>query len=180
MSNLAWITEAKRHIGLREIKGSRHEQRILAMLAKMGGFNHEHKAWWREDETAWCGLFVGYCLGASGRFVIPHWYRAKAWAEHSAMTRLDAPAYGCLAVFNRKGGGHVGFVVGKDEQRNLMILGGNQGDEVNIKPFARCRVSAYVWAARWTGEEAAPSMPNRERYRLPLVPHMLALSSCER
>ena len=51
------------------------------------------------------------------------------------MTKLNNPAYGCIVVFSRAGGGHVGFLVGKDKQGNLMILGGNQSNAVNIKPF---------------------------------------------
>lgn len=178
MTDLDWIVEARRHIGMREIVGHAHNPKILEMLRKMGGFTGEHKAWWAEDETAWCGLFVGYCLGASGRFVIPSWYRAKDWARHAAMTKLDTPAYGCLAVFERKGGGHVGFVVGEDDKQNIMVLGGNQGNAVNIKPFARSRVSAYVWPARWVGVAAA-SIPSQGRYKLPLYQHNLQLSNNE-
>lgn len=179
MEDLAWIVEARKHIGLREIKGAEHEPQLIAMLEKMGGFTNENRAWWRDDETPWCGLFVGYCLGKAGRFVIPHWYRARAWAEHPALTKLNHPAYGCLAVFERRGGGHVGFVVGEDENKNLMVLGGNQGDAVNVRPFSRERVVAYVWAAFWRGR-AIPSRPLAERYRLPKITnHGLLLSSRE-
>ena len=51
--------------------------------------------------------------------------RAKEYAF--AGKRLTKPAYGCLVVFTRQGGGHVGFVVGKDKAGNLLVLGGNQG-----------------------------------------------------
>ena len=50
---------------------------------------------------------------------------------------------GCIAVFERKGGGHVGFVVGTDERGRLMVLGGNQGDAVTIAPFDKSRVLGY-------------------------------------
>ncbi len=36
---------------------------------------------------------------------------------------LDTPAYGCIAVFTRVGGGHVGFVVGRRANGDLLILG---------------------------------------------------------
>lgn len=58
---------------------------------------------------------------------------------------LTKPTEGCIVVFERQGGGHVGFVVGKDSAGNLMVLGGNQGDAVNIRPFAMSRVSGYRW-----------------------------------
>lgn len=85
---------------------------------------------------------------------------ARAWA--SAGTRLEKPAYGCVVVFSRNGGGHVGFVVGKDKFGNLMVLGGNQGDAVNIKPFAKSRVLAY----RWCGTQSHPAP---HRYELPVL-----------
>lgn len=165
MDDLAWVKEARRWIGQREIKGAKHNPNILAWLKRMGGFNGEHKAWWADDENAWCGLFVGYCLGVSERFVIPAWYRAKAWGEHPAMTKLDKPAYGCLAVFNRTGGGHVGFVVGQDGAGNILVLGGNQGDAVNIRSFPKTRVSSYVWPAKWDGKAIA-SHPLKQRFLL--------------
>ena len=85
-----------------------------------------------------------------------------ARSYEKAGTKLDKPAYGCLVTFTRNGGGHVGFVVGKDSRGNLMVLGGNQGDAVNIKPFAVSRVTAY----RWVG---TMSVPAAMRYDLPLL-----------
>ena len=54
-------------------------------------------------------------------------------------------AYGCVVVFSRDGGGHVGFVVGLQQNGDLMVLGGNQSDAVNIRAFSRSRVSGYRW-----------------------------------
>jgi hypothetical protein len=41
--------------------------------------------------------------------------------------------------------GHVGFVTGLTRDGHLIVLGGNQGDEVNEKAFARDRVLSYRW-----------------------------------
>ena len=41
-----------------------------------------------------------------GRYVVREWYRAKEWAN-PLLTKLNAPAYGCIAVLDRTGGGHV-------------------------------------------------------------------------
>jgi hypothetical protein len=35
--------------------------------------------------------------------------------------------------------------VGEDAAGNLLILGGNQGDAVNVRAFPRARVLAYRW-----------------------------------
>lgn len=42
------------------------------------------------------------------------------------------PELGCIVVFTRQGGGHVGFAVGRDKFGNLLILGGNQSDAMTI------------------------------------------------
>ena len=72
--------------------------------------------------------------------------RAKAWADWGSP--LAAPEHGCVVVFERAGGGHVGFVVGRTSTSgNLMVLGGNQGNRVKISEFKRERVVGYYWPA---------------------------------
>lgn len=156
-TELPWVVEARKHIGLKEIPGKQHNPTIINWLVGL-------KAWWKDDETPWCGTFIGHCIKTAKRYVPSAWYRAKAWAN--AGTTLTSPAYGCIAVFERTGGGHVGFVVGKDKFGNLMVLGGNQGNGVNIKPFSRTRVVAYVWPSR---EDGSRSWPTVERYSLPVL-----------
>ena len=48
-------------------------------------------------------------------------------------------------MFSREGGGHVGFVVGRDATGNIMVLGGNQSDAVNVRAFPASRVTGYRW-----------------------------------
>lgn len=132
MKEPAWLTEARKHIGVREVKGAKHESRILAWwkAIRRGGI--------KDDETPWCAAFVGGCLEASG-YVSSRYESAKSymtWGESIAF-----PALGAVVVLTREGGGHVGFVVGKDKAGNLMVLGGNQADAVNIKPFPMSRVT---------------------------------------
>ena len=101
-------------------------------------------------------LFAGSWQGYCERMVS---------GESLGEQRYPKPAYGCIVVFERQGGGHVGFVVGQDKQGNLMVLGGNQGDAVNIKPFAKSRVIAYLWP----NKGGKPAYPAEERYTLPLL-----------
>ncbi|MEV3812371.1 TIGR02594 family protein [Aeromonas allosaccharophila] len=133
-----WVEEARRHIGLTEIKGSKHNPEIVAMwkAIKRGGI--------RDDETPWCAAFVGACLERVG---IPSTQFEGARSYASWGEKLDKPVTGCVVVFSRDGGGHVGFVVGQDAAGNLLVLGGNQGDAVNVKAFPRSRVTAYRWPA---------------------------------
>ena len=87
------------------------------------------------------------------------------------MTKLPEPAYGCIVTFTRDGGGHVGFVVGKDKHGNLMVLGGNQSNMVSIAPFQRSRVTGYYWPSTWDAKTKtrAISAPLASRYDLPLL-----------
>lgn len=168
-NELNWIAEARKHIGIREnTSKTAHNPTLLAMLDRMGEFSNESRAWWQDDETPWCGLFVGFCLGVSGRFVVKEWFRARAW-ESSQMTKLDRPAYGCIVTFTREGGGHVGFVVGEDARGNIMVLGGNQSNAVSIVPFAKTRVTGYYWPSYWRNSQAVKSVPNDDRYELALL-----------
>ena len=66
---------------------------------------------------------------------------AKNWLQWGQ--ELKSPVDGCVVVFTREGGGHVGFVTGEDVNGNLLVLGGNQSNEVNIKSFAKSRVTGY-------------------------------------
>jgi uncharacterized protein (TIGR02594 family) len=147
VSEPRWLIEARKHVGLREIPGPRHEPTITRWLSRL-------KAWWSDDETPWCGTLVAACLIESGLPVVREWYRARSWAAYG--TPLILPTLGCIVVFERTGGGHVGFVVGDDERGRLMVLGGNQGNAVSIAPFDRSRVLAYRWPP---GEPAAGPMP---------------------
>lgn len=109
-----------------------------------------------------CGTFVAHCLSFADRAVPVHWYRARAYLDYG--TRLRKPAYGCLAVKSRVGGGHVFFVVGELEDGSLVGLGGNQGDAVTYARFSRDSIDGYIWPAWGNG---VPSMPSPERYVLP-------------
>lgn len=136
MADLAWIDEAKKHIGLKEIKGSKHNAQIVMFwkAIKRGGI--------KDDDTPWCAGFVGAMLESVG-IVSTRYESAKSYEKWGL--KLDAPAYGCVVVFTREGGGHVGFVVGQDKSGNLLVLGGNQGDAVNVRAFPRARATAYRW-----------------------------------
>lgn len=131
----AWLIEAEKHVGLAEIPGKEHNPTVLAWLKTLG-------AWWSEDETPWCGTFVAHAMRTAGIQLPKAWYRAKAWADWG---RPVEPCLGCVVVFERQGGGHVGFLVGRDSAGRLMVLGGNQRNGVNVAPFLPDRAIAYRW-----------------------------------
>lgn len=151
----AWLATARQYLGQKEIKGPHHNPHILKWWKDIG-------APFKDDETAWCGAFVGGVLSETGIKPVSGGAAARAWSK--LPVKLDRPAYGCVVVFWRNspssGLGHVGFVVGVDKFGNLMVLGGNQGDAVTIKPFDKGRVVGYYWPGVY---------PYEDRFKLPVL-----------
>jgi uncharacterized protein (TIGR02594 family) len=141
-----WLELAEKHIGLKEVPGKGNNPKIINWLATLN-------AWWRNDLEPWCGTFTGAMFREAGVAIPKAWYRAKAWLDWGVV--LSAPVYGCVVVFTRDGGGHVGIVVGHDAKGRLMVLGGNQKDAVSVAPFERARVAGYRYPAgyNYTHEE---------------------------
>ncbi len=147
MTEPSWLTVARKYVGLREIPGKTTAPIIARWLRRLG-------AWWQDDETPWCGVFVAGVLDEAGIPKVKGWYRARAWLDWGSL--CDGPMLGAVAVLRRDGGGHVGFVVGRDERGRLMILGGNQANAVTIAPFAPERVLEYRYPWPVDGVGALP------------------------
>lgn len=134
MNKPPYLSYAESMIGLSETKGSAHNPLILRMWARI-------RAPFTDDETPWCAGFVGDCLEATG---IKSSRSAAARSYLRWGVPLGKPQYGCIVVFERGPKfGHVGFAVGKDRPGNIMVLGGNQGDKVCIRPFSPSRVIGF-------------------------------------
>jgi uncharacterized protein (TIGR02594 family) len=134
--NPAWLVEARKVEGLKEIKGPQHAPEILQMWRdiKRGGI--------KDDETPWCAAFVGAMLERAG-IRSSRFESARSYLDWGQV--ISEPVLGCVVVFSRQGGGHVGFCVGRDKAGNLLILGGNQADAVNVRVFPVYRVTGYRW-----------------------------------
>lgn len=151
MTEPTWLTHARTYLGTAEIPGKQHNPTIIRWLKEL-------KSWWLEDETAWCGTYVAAVLRESGLPVAKHWYRAKDWLNWGIPIADAAP--GCVVVYDRTGGGHVGFAVARDTSDRILTLGGNQGNRVSIAPFPRWRVLGYRWPEDRVAElAAAGSLP---------------------
>ncbi len=128
-----WITIAQAEIGVREISGKRHHPRIIEYHSATGGFS--------DDETPWCASFVNWVLQQAGQEGTGS---ARALSFRSYGRQLERPAYGSIAVFSYGGGrGHIGFVVGHQGNK-LLILGGNQGNQVQVRAYNTSQIIAYV------------------------------------
>lgn len=113
--------------------------------------------------TGNCGVFVAHCLSIAGRSIPKYWMRAKDYLNWG--TELKSPAYGCIAVTSRKGGGHVFFVVGKTKSGKIVGFGGNQSNAVNLRAFDAKAIVGYRWPPT---KDGVGSLPLPARFKLPV------------
>lgn len=102
----------------------------------------------QDDTTPWCASFMSWVLEQAG-VRSTRSARAKSYLEWG--NALDQPRVGAIAVFHRgpgqptsSGPGHVGFFV-EDRGESIGLLGGNQGNHVNIRSYGKGRLMAYRW-----------------------------------
>lgn len=135
-----WITVAEVELGQQEVDGKKnHNPRILEYHATTS------KA--TTDESPWCASFVNWVLQQSG-----YEGAGSAWT-HDWKTWGDGvsqPALGSVAFIDwgkvdatKIGKGHVGFVVGKTAKGRIVLLGGNQSDQVRYTAFKESHIQAY-------------------------------------
>jgi uncharacterized protein (TIGR02594 family) len=129
----AWVERAEKDIGMREIKGLKHNQKILLMFRKVG------HGWVTNDETPWCAAAVGTWLEEVG-IKSTRKLNARSYHDPNPKTKeiwgmpLVKPAVGAIVTFWRKtkhgSYGHVAIIVGQDSKGNLVVVGANQNDMV--------------------------------------------------
>ncbi len=142
---MRWMTEARSLIGQREVPGAGNNPVIMSWGNRLGA--RVLGIAYGADSVPWCGLFAAWCVHQAGIAPPPISIRAKAWATWGDPLSIRAvyPPLGAIAVFGRDGGGHVGFVDSVNRDGSLNILGGNQGDAVNVRRFPRARLIALRW-----------------------------------
>lgn len=138
-----WMKPAQAEVGTREVKGAQDNPRIIAYRKAA------RCSWMKGSEEAvpWCAIFVNAMLegvGVKGT-ASP---AAKSFCSSTLFQPLPKAALGAIVVIERVPAhpslGHVGFCVGADKDF-VWLLGGNQGDAVNIARFARSRVKGFYW-----------------------------------
>lgn len=138
---------AQRFVGLRELGGAEHHPLIQWGFTLCGyGMN-------TPDEVPWCSAFAqipAFLL----RLPRSKSAAARSWLQIGQPVDLNAAVIGFDVVVLKRGTGaqlgpevlnapgHVGYFAGwADESRqSVRVLGGNQGDEVNVQSFPRERV----------------------------------------
>lgn len=143
-----WFRDAKRLMGLREIPGPKSNSTIMDMAKRLGGWVGNY---FTDDDIPWCGLFVANSIATTlPKEPLPaNPLGAKNWVKFGIDS---ARCLGAIMVFERSGGGHVGFYAGED-RTHFHILGGNQSNSVSITRIAKNRL--VPGGVRWprTGEQ---------------------------
>ena len=129
------LVEAVKMIGTKEIVGAKHNPVILGWAEELG-----LEKIYTKDEIAWCGLAIAYAAFKAGldtNITAKEALWALNWAKFG--NRVDEPMLGDVLTFKRDGGGHVGLYVGEDDVC-YHVLGGNQGNSMNVTRIAKTRL----------------------------------------
>lgn len=143
-AELPWISEAKTVFGLHETQNNAELKRWLRSDGKTLG---------DPNALPWCADYVETAIknalpdepfvGPLGEN--PYW--ARNWLHFGETTD---PIYGCVLVFSRGSGGHVGFAVGED-RTDFYVLGGNQSNSVNVSRISKSRLLGARWPRTYHG-----------------------------
>lgn len=129
-----WLQVAERELGQHEIRGGENP-RIVA-------YHQTTTLRAREDEVPWCSSFVNWCMLNSGLDGTRS-AAARSWLHWGR--EVETPEMGCVVVMSRgrnPRSGHVAFWVGQLAD-HVLVLGGNQGDRVQVDAYPLDRVLSY-------------------------------------
>ena len=118
----------------RSASGSFGSNELVAEARKYLGTNPTGR------RSLWCGAFMDLILRETGHKGGGNLALGYAHYGH----RVSGPAVGAIAVMGRRGGGHVGVVVGVDANGNPIIVSGNHNNTVAQSVYPRRRIVAYV------------------------------------
>jgi uncharacterized protein (TIGR02594 family) len=140
------VAEALRQFGVHEIAGAASNPIILGWAKEIAAMpGKDSVAGYKDDDTAWCGLFMAHVAHTTGKPFPDEPLWALNWAAFG--TASPQPSLGDVLVFNRFDktgkliGGHVGLYVAEDGDA-YHVLGGNESDQVEITRVAKNRLKA--------------------------------------
>ncbi|WP_165926901.1 TIGR02594 family protein [Tepidamorphus gemmatus] len=89
--------------------------------------------------SLWCADFINLVERKAGREGVGS-RLATAYLDYG--TKVSKPQPGDIVVLTRRGGGHVGYFVGWDDGK-IVLLSGNHGRKVAIGTYPTSRVLGY-------------------------------------
>ena len=145
-----WLAVAYQEMrrGIKEMAGALHDPRILEYHATT-----TLKA--TTDEVAWCAAFVGWALKEAG-LKGTRSAAARSYLQWGVGVSPVYPPVGAVVVLKRGGSiqpgpevleapGHVGFFWCHDTPGHIVLLGGNQNNEVSLATFPVHRILGVRW-----------------------------------
>ncbi len=135
------LLAAEGEIGVHEVRGRQHNQRVLA-------YHQATTLAASDDETPWCASFVNWCLEVTGHRGTRS-AAARSFLKWGEQIDLEAAMPGDVAVFSRGKSpwqGHVAFFLGERNGR-IEVLGGNQSDAVSVTTYPKARLLGLRRAA---------------------------------
>jgi uncharacterized protein (TIGR02594 family) len=122
--------------GIKEVIGQVNNKKIVDYFKEIG---HPEV---KDDETAWCSAFVNWVAMKAG-YHFTGKLNARSWLDIGTPT--TTPEQGDVVILKRANdpqSGHVGFFINQDAYY-IYMLGGNQGNQVNITPFHKDNLLGY-------------------------------------
>ena len=95
-----------------------------------------------DDAVPWCSSFLNWCVEQAG-YAGTDSPAARSWLQWGKA--IDTPVKGCIVVLERgmaSWQGHCGLYMGEDGD-SIEVLGGNQGDAVNIRKYPKSKVLGF-------------------------------------
>lgn len=141
-----WFLWTLLEVGVKETPGRGSTQRVLD-YRKLAGVALTGD----DSDVPWCRILVGAAFRNIG-LPIAASALARSIESDQNFVRLNGPALGAVAVFwrnsPRSGLGHVGFYRA-ETKTHIYVLGGNEGDRVDVAPFPAASPSfglvGYFW-----------------------------------
>lgn len=130
---------ASKEIGVTQIEGPQHNERILQYASDIG------MTWINDDETPWCSIFMNWVAKKAG-YSMSNNAAARSWLNVGRS--IEDPEPGDIVVFWRNGRdshfGHVGVFTGVSlDGTRIYSLGGNQMNSVTVSAYSKERLLSF-------------------------------------
>jgi uncharacterized protein (TIGR02594 family) len=134
------LAVALQYYGIKEIPGLKSNPIILQMAQNIGVADI-----YKNDDLSWCALFVNNALQQAGKPLVDpkgdRWNLLRAlyllnWGDE---VQPGDERTGDVLVFQRPGGGHVGFYIAETKS-TFYVYGGNQANAANFTEIAKNRL----------------------------------------
>lgn len=135
------LAVALQYNGIKEIPGLKSNPIILKMAEEIGVSDI-----YKNDDLSWCALFVNNALKLAGKPLVDvkgdKWNLLRAlWLTRwGYKVEPGKEQLGDVLVFERPGGGHVGFYIA-ESKTTFHVYGGNQQNAAGFTEIAKDRLA---------------------------------------